>query len=398
MRIGGRQAMVERTSEESSMGCYEAHHAPRGGGKQPISDAIIRKGREDCLASDAFRGGARSCKLSSNRLNPNAGRRAEVRIRKTILAVSLTSTAIVPLSAAAQDWTRREYPLAPPNATGNFVAPYFDGFYQNPDGSYTLSFGFMNRNDEDLIEIPIGANNFIEPAEYDGVQPTTFPVVGYSGFGGPRERGAFGVVVPADLEGDVWWTLRTDGYETKVPGRLESPGPLIKGAYELSIGGMAAGSMRPAIQFGEDGPRVYGIEGVWAPDTLTTTVGEPVEVRFQAFDRGEREPVHVNLTLWKYQGPIGAEISFESLTEAPSDVEPAGRGERPHGPGPVATGESVVIPREGQDANQGRFTATFDTPGQYVIRVRIDNFAAPDSQPGNQCCWSNGYVVVRVNP
>ena len=33
----------------------------------------------------------------------------------------------------------------------------------------------MNRNDEDLIEIPLGENNFIEPAEYDGVQPTTLP-------------------------------------------------------------------------------------------------------------------------------------------------------------------------------------------------------------------------------
>ena len=46
-----------------------------------------------------------------------------------------------PLAGDAQDWTRREFPLAPPNSTGNFVAPYFDGFYQNADGTYTLSFG-----------------------------------------------------------------------------------------------------------------------------------------------------------------------------------------------------------------------------------------------------------------
>lgn len=321
-----------------------------------------------------------------------------MRLRTTTLALTLVLVALTPLGTDAQDWTQREYPLAPPNAEGNFVAPYFDGFYQNPDGTYTLSFGFMNRNDANLIEIPHGANNFIEPAEYDGVQPTTFPVVRYSGFGGPRERGAFGVVVPADFEGDVWWTVRTDGYETKVPGRLESPGRLIKGAYELSTGTMAAGSMRPAIQFREDGPKAWGVKGVWHPDTLTTTVGEPVEVRFWTFDRGERELEHVNMTLWKYQGPIGAEISFTSLTEAPEGVEPARRGARPHGPGPVATRESVVIPMEGPDANQGRFTATFDTPGQYVIRIRIDNFGAPDSSPGNQCCWSNGYVVVRVSP
>jgi len=59
-----------------------------------------------------------------------------------------------------------------------------------------------------------------------------------------------------------------------------------------------------------------------------------------------------------------------------------------------------VIPlhTEGPQANQGHFTATFDTPGRYIIRIRIDNFRAPDSMPGQQCCWSNGYVVVSVNP
>ncbi len=321
-----------------------------------------------------------------------------VRRLNTAVAIAVACVVVRGTAVEAQDWTQREFPLAPSNARGNFVAPYFDGFYQNADGSYTLSFGFLNRNDADLIEIPLGANNFIEPAMYDGVQPTTFPVVRYTGFGGPRERGAFGVVVPADFEGDVWWTLRTDGYETKVPGRLESPGPVITGAYELSTGPMAAGSQRPGIQFpGAEAPG-WGVEGVWHPSTLTTTVGEPIEVHFQTFDRGERELGHVNMTLWKYRGPIGAEIAFTSLTAAPPGAPEARRGQRPHGPGPVATRQSVRIPVEGPDANQGRFTATFDTPGEYIIRVRIDNFSNNDSAPGHQCCWSNGYVAVSVNP
>ncbi len=315
----------------------------------------------------------------------------------TTLAVTAASAGILPFAVEAQDWTQREYPLAPPNANNNFVAPYFDGFYQNEDGTYTLSFGFMNRNDEALIEIPLGVNNRIEPAEYDGVQPTSFPTVRYTAFGGPRERGAFGVVVPADFEGDVWWTVTTDGYTTRVPGRLESPGQIITGAYELSTGAMAAGSMRPSIRFSEDGPAGWGIEGVHHPETLTTTVGEPVEVRFWAVDRGERELGHVNMTLWKYRGPVGAEIAFESLSEAPGNAPDVRRG-RPHGPGPVATRDVVTLPNEGPNADQGHFRATFDTPGEYVIRIRIDNFNAPDSMPGQQCCWSNGYVVVSVNP
>jgi hypothetical protein len=315
---------------------------------------------------------------------------------KTTLAFTLMTAALLPLAADAQDWTQREFPLAPPNAKNNFVAPYFDGFYQNEDGTYTLSFGFMNRNDSDLIEIPLSVNNRIEPAEYDGGQPTTFPTVSYSGFGGTRERGAFGVVVPADFEGDVWWTVTTNGYTTRVPGRLESPGQIITGAYELSTGAMAAGSMRPAIRFSESGEDGWGIEGVHHPETFTTTVGEPVEVRFWATDRGERELGPVNMTLWKYQGPVGGEISFESFSEAPANATPVRRG-RPHGPGPVALRDRVQLPTEGPNAHMGHFTASFDTPGEYVIRVRIDNFNPIDSMPGQQCCWSNGYVTVVVN-
>lgn len=316
------------------------------------------------------------------------------------MAITLGVTSLMPLAAAGQDWTRREFPLAPPNAKDNFVAPYFDGFYQNEDGTYTLSFGYLNRNDEEVVEIPLGPDNFIEPTIYDGGQPTSFEVVQYSGFGGPRERGTFAVVVPADFEGDVWWTLTTDGYTTRVPGRLVSPGRIIKGAYELSTSAMAAGSLRPSIRFTQDGPEGIGIEGIEHPGTITTSVGRPVEVRFWARDRGERELGPVNMSLWKHQGPVGGVIAFHSMVEAPPSSEssgPARRGGRPPGPGPLAITESVPLPIEGPNAHQGRFTATFDTPGEYVIRIRIDNFGHSDSTPGNQCCWSNGYVRVSVN-
>ena len=111
------------------------------------------------------------------------------------------------------------------------------------------------------------------------------------------------------------------------------------------------------------------------------------------------------MSLWKHQGPVGGQIEFESLVAAPAE-SPEGdgggfgfgrRSTRPPGPGPLTTGQSVPLLTEGPEANEGRFTATFDTPGRYVIRIRIDNFSNRDSTPGNQCCWSNGYVVVQVN-
>ncbi len=332
----------------------------------------------------------------------------------TLSSVAVCLAALAPLPAESQDWTQREFPLGPPKASGNFVAPFFDGWYENEDGTYTLSFGFMNRNEADLVEIQLGPDNFIEPAEFDGGQPASFPVVRYGGFGGPRERGVFGVVVPADFEGDVWWTLTTDGYTTRVPGRLKSPGLIIKGAYELSTTPMARGSLRPSVRFSEDGPDIIGIEGVESSEVLTAAVGEPIEVEFWAFDRGERELQDVNMTLWKHQGPVGGDIAFESLVELPPPPEGAqargggrggggggfggrfGRSRRPPGPGPVDVGVSIRLPIEGADANTGSFRATFDTPGEYVIRIRIDNFTSRDSTAGNQCCWSNGYVRVRV--
>lgn len=333
--------------------------------------------------------------------------------------VGLAALAAQP--AAAQDWTRREFPLGPPNARGNFVAPYFDGFFTNEDGTHTLSFGFMNRNEEELIEIPLGPNNFIEPREFDGLQPTTFPVVSYGGFGGPRERGAFAVTVPADFEGDVWWTLTTNGYTTRVPGRIHAPFEGLIGfeaAYELSTTPQAEGSLRPSIRFSENGPEAIGVQGMESSERLRTTVGTAVEVRFWAFDHGERELRDVNMTLWKHQGPVGGVIVFESLVQPAPAGEgaqggraagaggaaaaaggggPAGRGRggRPVGPGPVNIGQSVRLPSTGPAANQGRFRATFDTPGEYMIRIRIDNFGG-DSSPGNQCCWTNGYVRVSV--
>ncbi len=66
-------------------------------------------------------------------------------------------------------------PLAPvPENTR--VAPFFDGWYANPDGTISLSFGYSNLNKE-TVEIPLGPNNFITPKEFDGRQPTSFPKV-----------------------------------------------------------------------------------------------------------------------------------------------------------------------------------------------------------------------------
>src|SRR5437773_12207289 len=57
---------------------------------------------------------------------------------------------------------------------GSDVVPIFEGCYKNPDGSLSLSFGYLNRNYEEEVDIPVGPANRIEPGPEDQGQPTHF--------------------------------------------------------------------------------------------------------------------------------------------------------------------------------------------------------------------------------
>ena len=127
------------------------------------------------------------------------------------------------------------------------VIPFMEGWYANEDGTYTVAFGYLNLNQETVVAIPVGEDNRIEVAEYDGMQPTIF-LPG-------RHRGVFAVTLPADRKGeDVWWNLGArDGTEEvmRVPGRTSAI------AYELDWNKRPQGSLHPLVWFesgsGEEG-------------------------------------------------------------------------------------------------------------------------------------------------
>ena len=58
--------------------------------------------------------------------------------------------------------------------TGQTVAPAYEGWQENPDGSVNLVFGYFNRNWEEQTLVPIGPSNNIEPGGPDQGQPTRF--------------------------------------------------------------------------------------------------------------------------------------------------------------------------------------------------------------------------------
>ena len=274
----------------------------------------------------------------------------------------------------------RDYPLANFQKSGDLVAPFFDGWIDNGDGSVTMVFGFMNRNTDEIVDIPLGPNNYIQPVQFDGVQPSHFPVYDRRGLTGIRERGAFAVTVPAGMAGtEVVWTLSHAGHSYSIPGRAVSV------AYEMSSDPRALGSLNPAIRFTRGGPEASGREGIMGP-RVTASVGTPVTLSAFVQDLGERGQYDVDSlyqlgTEWiMHQGPSVPEFGNAAMT---------GRARE------AAAGEGAMI---SSGWNEITTQATFMEPGDYVIRLRVDNFAAPDSAMDNQCCWTNGYVPVTVTP
>ena len=301
-------------------------------------------------------------------------------LAKGALAGALLALTAAPLYAQLPEHLR-DYPLATRGASGESVAPMFNGWIANEDGSVQMIFGFANLNRDNEIDVPLGPNNYLEPAQFDGGQPTHFPVYRRGGFVGIQERGAFAITVPADMAGtEVVWTLTSGGKTYSVPGRATST------AYEMSHGERALGSLKPVIRFNPNGPEADDVQGIYA-SRITAKVDEPVTLTAYVQDRGNRADYPENEMLlyplgteWLlHQGPAVPEFDQARIT---------GRERAAEG------GESAQAGSNGW--TQVTTQATFPEPGEYVVRLRADNFTAPDSKFDNVCCWSNGYVPVTV--
>jgi hypothetical protein len=284
----------------------------------------------------------------------------------------IVGVALAMLIVADPIGAQRNRPLAPLPSEGLRVAPFFDGWYENPDGTITLSFGYSNLNRQEIVEIPIGPDNNIQPAEYDGRQPTSFPPARTETGRRDRERGVFTITVPVGFQGEVVWTLRNRGQTYRVPGRSKA------GAYQLTWP-MAMGSVPPLLRFASSGKSGRGPMGVQG-DPVHASAGTPVSLSVWVEDDGVREaetvpvkprdgrpPAAMNVTWYKYSGP--GFVEFSTPKQAVAEIE-----------GTATT------------------SATFTEPGEYVIRARVDNFDRIDSSPGDQCCWTNGYLKVFVKP
>lgn len=146
---------------------------------------------------------------------------------------------------------------------GQNVAPVFEGWEKNPDGSFTMVFGYLNRNYEEMPEVPVGPNNRLEPGPADRGQPTRF----YP----RRQQFIFRVDVPADWgQQELIWSLTAHGRTDQAVGTLmpswEIDDGVIKANRGMGINGAPADNQVPSITV-PGGTTLT----VTRPDTLTLT-------------------------------------------------------------------------------------------------------------------------------
>ena len=146
---------------------------------------------------------------------------------------------------------------------GQNVAPVFEGWERNADGTFTMVFGYLNRNYEEMPEIAVGPNNSFEPGPAERGQPTVF----YP----RRQQFVFRVHVPADWgDKDLVWTLTAHGRSDQAVGSLwpswEIDDGVIKANRGMGINGAPADNQRPSIML------PGGVDlSVTLPETLTLT-------------------------------------------------------------------------------------------------------------------------------
>ena len=95
------------------------------------------------------------------------------RLYKFLMAISALMLVAVSAPSQGQDDQPRFLSLTPPD--GLPIIPLMEGWIASADGGATISFGFINRNTDQDVYLPVGESNYIEPAEFDGMQPTHFP-------------------------------------------------------------------------------------------------------------------------------------------------------------------------------------------------------------------------------
>ncbi len=253
---------------------------------------------------------------------------------------------------------------------GQNVQPVFEGWEKNSDGSFTMVFGYLNRNYVEEPEIPIGTLNSFSPGRADRGQPTHFY---------PRRQSfVFSVTVPADWgEKELVWTVTHNGRTGTAYGALLPSWEIDEGVWKANRGSGIGGrtkkdidpNLRPTVRIlgdaavtvgssetftltvaasddGKPGPRpTGGGQGASAPSLTTTGVpGITARVGPASQDMVKARTAYqtgLGVSWLHYRGP--GKVTFEPMAVS---VDPEGKATT---------------------------TVRFSQPGTYVVRAVADD-------------------------
>jgi hypothetical protein len=233
--------------------------------------------------------------------------------------------------------------------TGQNVAPVFEGWLREADGTIVMWFGYLNRNHEEEVDIPIGRDNTMEPGD-DRDQPTHF----YP----RRQLFVFKVTLPKDWDRNkrVTWTLTSHGRTDVANGWLQPE-------WELSPQVITFNRTQQIPQ-DDNQPPTISVD----PATKAIAKSNRLVLTVSATDDGVPIP--------------------KKKREAPATTDPAanpdglfGYAQEPglrikwiqyRGPGKVLFDPDQTPPVYGQRVTL-KTTANFSVPGMYVLRAIVSD-------------------------
>ncbi len=254
--------------------------------------------------------------------------------------------------------------------SGQSVQPIFEGWTKQADGSFQFYFGYLNRNHVEEVQVPVGAENRVEPGGPDRGQPTYF----YPRF----NRQLFSVSVPSDFgKKELIWTLVVHGQTERAVGWLRPD-------WEIAPPGTGTGSGRGG-EVAKNQPPTLTLTGsprIGVSETLALTATVTDDGLPPARGRGGRggggnanRPPAFDNSEFKATTPVNV-----PQVERPVPPRVTGRLQVTWF---VWRGPAAVVfdpPAASADEGKAVFSARFTKPGEYVLRARATDTAASTMQ------------------
>ena len=264
---------------------------------------------------------------------------------------------------------------------GQNISPAYEGWERAADGSRYFVFGYMNRNWEEEIDVPIGSDNTFNIGSPDQGQPTHFLP--------RRNRFVFRVRVPDGFteRDEMIWTLTSHGKTDKAYASLRLDYVIDDVVKASETGALGAGTSSPEVRANR--PPSVRIDSA---TSRTVKVGQPLALTAFVEDDGIPKR-RINIAAAQRQATIApTRITVgKNLGLHVSWLVYRGAGQVTFDPPQVKVWEDTraganspwapvwvpdPIPSDGKTTTR----VIFSQPGTYVLRCRADDGALTSDQ------------------